>query len=59
MAAANKEPYQQSYYPPVPTGFTKFMRNSVIYQIWRFLVINFKMMKLMRCCPVEHGKKSQ
>ena len=44
---ANKEPYQQSYYPPAPTGFTRFMRTSLIWQSLRFLIINFKILKLM------------
>jgi hypothetical protein len=44
----NKEPYQQAYYPPVPTGITRHMRNNIIWQIVRFIVINVKMLKLMR-----------
>ncbi|MEE9322477.1 MAG: hypothetical protein V3U76_18695 [Granulosicoccus sp.] len=47
MTVKNKEPYQQAYYPPVPTGFTKYMRTSIVYQLYRFLVINYKMIKLM------------
>lgn len=43
----NKEPYQQAYYPPRPTGFTRFMRTCLLWQFWRFLVINLKMFKLM------------
>jgi len=43
----NKEPYQQAYYPPVPTGFTRLMRGNLIWQFWRFIVINLKMFKLM------------
>ncbi|MBK5937766.1 hypothetical protein [Halochromatium roseum] len=43
----NKEPYQQAYYPPVPTGFTRFMRSNLIWQFWRFIAINIKMFKLM------------
>ena len=43
----NKEPYQQAYYPPAPTGFTRYMRTSVIWQFFRFIVINMKMLKLM------------
>ncbi len=43
----NKEPYQQAYYPPVPTGFTSYMRTSLVWQLWRFIVINLKMFKLM------------
>jgi hypothetical protein len=44
----NKEPYQQAYYPPVPTGITRHMRNNIIWQLVRFVVINIKMLKLMR-----------
>ena len=47
MSGNNKEPYQQAYYPPVPTGFTKYCRCSIIWQFYRFLVINYKMLKLM------------
>ncbi|GAV20717.1 hypothetical protein MMIC_P1690 [Mariprofundus micogutta] len=43
----NKEPYQQAYYPPAPTGWTKYMRTSLIWQGIRFIVINLKMLKLM------------
>lgn len=43
----NKEPYQQAYYPPTPTGFTRYMRTSLVWQAIRFLVINVKMLKLM------------
>ena len=45
---ANKEPYQQAYYPPAPTAFTRLMRTSFLWQAVRFLVINLKMLKLMR-----------
>ncbi|MBS1189808.1 MAG: hypothetical protein H6R10_1600 [Rhodocyclaceae bacterium] len=45
---ANKEPYQQAYYPPVPTAWTRFMRTCFLWQAVRFLVINVKMLKLMR-----------
>ena len=43
----NKEPYQQAYYPPSPTAFTRYMRTSLIWQGIRFLVINLKILKLM------------
>ncbi len=43
----NKEPYQQAYYPPAPTALTRYMRTSLIWQGIRFLVINFKILKLM------------
>ncbi len=43
----NKEPYQQAYYPPAPTAFTKYMRTSLPWQIYRFFAINLKILKLM------------
>ena len=46
---ANKEPYQQAYYPPLPTGFTRAMRTFVPWQVVRFVVINLKMLKLISC----------
>lgn len=44
----NHEPYQQAYYPPSPTTFTRLMRTFVPWQIVRFIVINLKMLKLMQ-----------
>ena len=44
----NKEPYQQAYYPPVPNGITRHMRNNILWQVIRFVVINLKMLKLMK-----------
>jgi len=43
----NTKPYEQAYFPPVPNGFTKFMRTCVIWQFIRFLAINLKMMKVI------------
>lgn len=43
----NREPYQQAYYPPTPTGLTRFMRTCVLWQLWRFLSINIKIFKLL------------
>lgn len=47
MVVTNKEPYQQAYYPPIPTRWTRYMRTSLLWQLYRFAVINFKMLKLM------------
>ena len=33
--------------PPMPTKSTLFMRNFVPWQIYRFIVINIKMIKLI------------
>jgi hypothetical protein len=43
----NREPYQQAYYPPLPTGLTRYMRTSLIWQSVRFIIINLKILKLM------------
>jgi len=45
---SNRKPYQQGYFPPVPTGPTRFWRTSFIYQLWRFLRINMKMIRVIR-----------
>ena len=47
MTAKNREPYQQAYYPPVPTVFTRAMRTSIPWQLIRFVVINLRILKLM------------
>ena len=47
MAGANKGPYQQDAYPPIPTGLTRYLRTSVVWQLVRFLVIGFRIVKLM------------
>lgn len=44
---ATKQPYDQHYYPPVPTRFTLYTRCSIIWQFFRFIVINLKMMKIV------------
>ena len=43
----NQRPYEQGYYPPKAGKFTKFMRRCILWQIIRFLVINFKMTMLI------------
>jgi len=53
LTITNRGPYQQAYYPPVPTGFTRFMRTFVPWQFVRFLVINFRIFKLLM--KTDHG----
>lgn len=43
----NREPYQQAYYPPVPTKFIRWVRTNVAWQFIRFWVINFKILRLL------------
>lgn len=40
----NQKPYEQAYFPPVPTGFTRFMRTFLPWQLIRFAIINLKML---------------
>ncbi len=37
----------QSEYATKPTGWTRFMRVFLPYQMWRFLVINVKMLRMI------------
>jgi hypothetical protein len=43
----NRDPYEQAYYPPRPSLFTRYMRTSVPWQLIRFIAINIKMLVLM------------
>lgn len=38
------KPYSQNFTTMVPTRFVKFFRTCVIWQFFRFIVINGKMM---------------
>ncbi|MFN7947609.1 MAG: hypothetical protein U0Z53_19825 [Blastocatellia bacterium] len=43
-----RKPFEQSYYPPVPTGMTRFFRTSLVWQFVRFLILNVKMLRMVR-----------
>lgn len=42
------KPYEQDFYAPMPTTATRRMRTNLVWQFWRFLVINFKMIRITR-----------
>jgi len=42
------KPYEQGYFPPVPTGATRFWRTNLLWQAWRLLRINMKMFRVIR-----------
>lgn len=42
------KPYDQNFTTMVPTGFVKFFRTCVVWQIIRFIVINIKMLIVVR-----------
>lgn len=39
--------YEAEYYAPRPGKFVLFLRQCVPFQLYRFIVINLKMMKLV------------
>ncbi len=43
-----RQPYEQTYYPPVPLPLTRAMRTNPVWQFFRFVVINFKMLRMVR-----------
>jgi len=43
-----RKPYEQTYYPPVPTRFTRWLRTNLVVQLFRFAVLNVKMMRMVR-----------
>lgn len=40
-------PYEEDYFPPVPTAATRWARTSILWQLWRFAVINLKMIVII------------
>lgn len=48
MAELDKTiPYSNSSYAPEPTRWTKFIRQSFIYQTYRFFVLALKVMRIV------------
>ena len=43
-----RNPFEQNYYPPVPTPFVQRMRTQWLYQFIRFLILNAKMLRMVR-----------
>jgi hypothetical protein len=39
--------YYDESYPPLPTGKTKFWRRNILWQFWRFIVLNLKIMRII------------
>ena len=42
------KPYDQNFTTMVPTGFVKFFRTCILWQIIRFIVINIKMLLVVQ-----------
>ncbi len=39
--------YKDEFYPPVPTAFTKRMRTNIPIQLYKFLRLNYKIMRIV------------
>lgn len=39
--------YKDEYYPPIPTKRTKFWRKFILFQIYNFFKLNYKIMKIV------------
>ena len=39
--------YTNFSYAPVPTKFTKFMRKCIVWQAWRWIVLNIKILRIV------------
>lgn len=42
------KPYDQNFTTMVPTDFVKAMRTNLIWQFFRFIIINIKMLIVVR-----------
>jgi hypothetical protein len=39
--------YYEEAYPPLPTKATMFFRRNLIYQFFRFIILNLKIMRII------------
>jgi hypothetical protein len=39
--------YTDQYYPPTPVKSTLFWRKNIPYQIWRFFILNYKIIRIV------------
>lgn len=40
-------PYSEESYPPMPTRTTQFWRSNILWQAWRWVVLNIKIMRIV------------
>jgi hypothetical protein len=43
----SKRGYTQDYYSPMPTKVTRFWRNFIPWQFYRFIILNLKIIKIV------------
>jgi len=41
------KPYEKACFAPKPTWIVRFMRKNIFFQIYRFTIINLKMVKVI------------
>ncbi len=39
--------YNEFAYAPIPTKFTRFLRKCIIYQAFRWIVLNIKILRIV------------
>jgi hypothetical protein len=39
--------YYDESYPPLPTPKTRFWRSNLLWQAWRFIVLNIKIVRII------------
>lgn len=39
--------YYEESYPPLPTKATRFWRGNLLWQVWRFIALNLKIMRII------------
>jgi len=42
-----REPYAEGSFASVPTGFTRFLRTFIPFQLFRFAAINLRMVRMI------------
>jgi hypothetical protein len=42
-----RQPYAEGSFAAVPTGFTRFLRTFIPFQLWRFAAINVRMIRMI------------
>jgi len=47
MAKNKVRGYYDESYPPVPTAHTRFWRKNILWQAYRFVVLNLKIMRII------------
>lgn len=41
------QPGTETFFPPVPTATTRFFRTCILWQLFRFVSINIKMIRMI------------